>query len=43
MASNEDRPHDDPIDDGDHETVTDQEAKIRRGITVMKKVIRDRD
>ena len=43
MASNEDHPHDDAIDDGDHETVIDQEAKIRRGITVMKKVIRDRD
>ena len=43
MASNEDHPHDDAIDDGDHETVIDQEAEIRRGITVMKKVIRDRD
>ena len=43
MSSNEDHPHDDAIDDGDHETVIDQEAEIRRGITVMKKVIRDRD
>ena len=43
MASNEDHPHHDAIDDGDHETGIDQAAEIRRGITVMKKVIRDRD
>ena len=36
MSNNEDRPHDDA-------TVNDQEAEIRRGITVMNKVIRDRD
>src|SRR3954468_2990615 len=43
MASNEDQPHDDVIDDGDHEDIVDQEAEIRRGITLMKKVIQRRD
>jgi hypothetical protein len=36
MASNEDHPHGD-------ETVGGAEREIKRGITVMKKVIRDRD
>ncbi|XP_058786433.1 uncharacterized protein LOC131661047 isoform X3 [Vicia villosa] len=43
MASNEDQRHDDDIDDGDHEDIVDQEAEIRRGITLMKKVIQKRD
>ncbi|XP_058754912.1 uncharacterized protein LOC131628068 [Vicia villosa] len=43
MDSNEDQPHNDDIDDGDHEDIVDQEAKIRRGITLMKKVIQKRD
>lgn len=42
MASNEDHPHGDCINDGD-EIVAGAEREIRRGITVMKKVIRDRD
>ncbi|XP_058760680.1 uncharacterized protein LOC131634023 isoform X2 [Vicia villosa] len=43
MASNENQPQDDTIDDGYHENIADQEAEIRRGITLMKRVIRDRD
>ena len=42
MASNEDHPHDDSINDGD-ETVNAVEREIRRGITIMKRLIRDRD
>ena len=42
MASNEDHPHDDFIHDGD-ETGNAVEREIRRGITIMKRLIRDRD
>ena len=42
MATNEDHPHDDSIHDGG-KNVANAEEEIKRGITVMKKVIRDRD
>ena len=42
MDTNEDHPHDDSIHDGGKK-VSNAEEEIKRGITVMKKVIRDRD
>ncbi|CAI8617944.1 unnamed protein product [Vicia faba] len=42
MATNEDHPHDDSGHDGDKH-VNKTEMEIRRGITIMKRIIRDRD
>ena len=42
MASNEDHPHDDSINDG-KKSVNAEEREIRRGITIMKKIIHDRN
>ena len=42
MASNEDHPHDDSINDGD-KFVKGMEREIKWGKTIMKKIVCDRD
>lgn len=42
MASNEDHPHNDSINDGE-EKINAVEREIKRGITIMKRIIHDRD
>ena len=46
MASNEEHPHDDSINDGDNDggkSSKGVEKEIKRGKTIMKNIIRDRD
>ena len=46
MASNEEHPHDDSINDGDNDggkSSKGEEKEIKRGKTIMKNIIRDRD
>src|ERR1051325_9081237 len=46
MASNEEHPHDDSINDGDNDGGKSNkgvEKEIKRGKTIMKNIIRDRD
>lgn len=42
MASNKDHPHNDSINDGE-ESINAVEREIKRGITIMKRIIHDRD
>ena len=42
MATNDDHPRDDSVHDGD-KAVSKTEMEYRRGMTIMKRIIRDRD